>query len=156
MGLFDYIRVEYPLPEGYEHIQDVAFQTKDLDDPYMAEYWITASGLLVRRDYVYEDIPEQEQVPYPPPFDGILFRQTTRRTDVYTEEDMQAHRDLLFYHCERGPGRVEAAPGKDSGVTTVNDWTMYEFIARFTHGMLEYIVPCDTKGKTIRYELPPK
>lgn len=45
MGLFDYVKCEYPLPDG-EDGSCLEFQTKDFDDPYMNHYCIRDDGTL--------------------------------------------------------------------------------------------------------------
>ena len=45
MGMFDYIRCEYPMPEGYEWAQKVEFQTKDLECQ-LDYYTIDKSGRI--------------------------------------------------------------------------------------------------------------
>lgn len=47
MGLFDDVRCDVPLPDGFE---GRSFQTKDFEDPYMDKYVITNAGRLVRLD----------------------------------------------------------------------------------------------------------
>jgi hypothetical protein len=47
MGLFDYVRSSYPLPEPFMNVN----QTKDLGES-MVDYWIDPSGLLWYGDYV--------------------------------------------------------------------------------------------------------
>jgi hypothetical protein len=44
MGMFDYVKCEVPLPDGY---YGEWFQTKDFDDPYLGTYVIRKDGRLV-------------------------------------------------------------------------------------------------------------
>ena len=46
MGLFDELRVEYPLPDGFDP-SGYLFQTKDTPEQYWATYVLTAEGGLV-------------------------------------------------------------------------------------------------------------
>ena len=53
MGMFDYIRAEYQLPHAAA--QNLDFQTKCFDHPYMDHYLIKADGTLCIEDYDIED-----------------------------------------------------------------------------------------------------
>lgn len=46
MGMFDYVRCDYPLPDGYEPEHDKALQSKD-GPCQLLQLWITAGGRLV-------------------------------------------------------------------------------------------------------------
>lgn len=61
MGLFDYVRCEYPLPlEGANALE---YQTKDTDWPYMERYEIRADGTLWRQFYDVEDHSDKNAEP---------------------------------------------------------------------------------------------
>jgi hypothetical protein len=63
MGLFDYIKCEYPLPEGAPNVAE--FQTKDAqEDPYMETFRITKEGRLIHETCQYVEVPKSER-PYP-------------------------------------------------------------------------------------------
>lgn len=47
MGMFDYVRCEYPLPDGGNNM---VFQTKDTFEQYLGTYVITEDGRLVNPD----------------------------------------------------------------------------------------------------------
>ena len=49
MSLFDELRCEYPLPDGFVP-GDVWFQTEDTPEPYLMQYVLTAEGVLQRAD----------------------------------------------------------------------------------------------------------
>jgi hypothetical protein len=51
MGLFDYVRSEVPLPDGW---QSSDLQTKDFDMPYMEVYTIRADGRLIHSKPRYD------------------------------------------------------------------------------------------------------
>lgn len=53
MGLFDYVRCHYPLP--VDGANDLEYQTKDMDCPYMERYEIRADGTLWKEHYDTED-----------------------------------------------------------------------------------------------------
>lgn len=53
MGLFDYVRCHYPLP--VEGANELEYQTKDMDWPYMDRYEIRADGTLWKEHYDTED-----------------------------------------------------------------------------------------------------
>ena len=61
MGLFDYVKCEVPLPDGYLG----ELQTKDFDEPYMMEHVITKEGRLMRCYLLrVEEVPKSERA-YP-------------------------------------------------------------------------------------------
>lgn len=49
MGLYDHVHCKYPLPDP--QVQDLKFQTKSTDAPYLDNYEITADGRLLRAAY---------------------------------------------------------------------------------------------------------
>ena len=63
MGMFDYIKCEYPLPGASDELQDVLqsemFQTKSFDC-LMDVYNITKEGLLTCRKYELDDNYDKE------------------------------------------------------------------------------------------------
>src|SRR3990167_3101809 len=69
MGLFDYMRCEYPC-EGLE--RDKEYQTKDTPAQYMEHFTITKDGQLVHHTLEYYEVPEHER-PYwgKPEWEGL-------------------------------------------------------------------------------------
>lgn len=53
MGMFDYIRCEYPMPATGAN--DLEYQTKDTPSQFMDLYLIRADGSLWREEYDIED-----------------------------------------------------------------------------------------------------
>ena len=49
MGMFDYLRCEYPLPDA--DMQDHVFQTKSLADPWSHDYVISKDGWLFLKEW---------------------------------------------------------------------------------------------------------
>lgn len=101
MGLFDYVRCEAPLPDGY----DGELQTKDFDDPYMLTHVITKEGRLMQCVLLrIEEVPKAER-PYPDApddsFDAIIGSQRS----VTELRDANFHGMLGFY----GSGEHEYA-----------------------------------------------
>lgn len=117
MGMFDYVRVEMPLP-GFNCVpdKDVLFQTKDLTNA-METYVITDSGELYREDCDYTFVDDSEHL-----LGGYIqeIPNTTRR-EYLTDH----HGDIVFY-----------ISGKDiPGIGT--GWV--DYVARFTNGKLSRI-----------------
>ncbi len=69
MGMFDEIRVEVPLPGGYQP-PDGVFQTKDLENR-LETYVITSEGRLMMTD-AQEHLKPQEALPLDLEFHGVL------------------------------------------------------------------------------------
>ena len=63
MGMFDYVKCDWPLPDGKPTPGDM-FQTKDFDEPYMERYTITKEGRLVHHAVRTEMVPEHERPNY--------------------------------------------------------------------------------------------
>jgi len=125
MGMFDYVKCEYPLPDS--RLQDQVFQTKDFESA-LDTFRITAGGRLICEKVHYELVPEAERPYYgTPEWDEqkwvrlIGFLKAVPMGD----EDTCYHGDVVFYTFlgERGQENYE--------------WV--EFRARFTHGQLEWI-----------------
>ena len=126
MGMFDYIKCEWPLPETETPPPSFeAFQTKDTPDQYMTLYTITADGRLTWRPYTMETVPKAER-PYPYD-DGMLGLVGWRRRVEADEETLPFHGDIEFY----------TSNNPDVG------W--WEYRARFTEGRLLKIELVDFK-----------
>lgn len=54
MGMFDYVKCEVPLPDGYDGAN---LQTKDFEDPYLETYIIRSDGRLIHRRPKYDVDP---------------------------------------------------------------------------------------------------
>ena len=76
MGLFDYVKCERPLPDGWKPGE---LQTKDFDCPYMERYTIRADGRLIHDKPRYDITPADEPC---------------------GEVDTNFHGDLRFYGIE--------------------------------------------------------
>ena len=93
MGMFDYIKCEYPLPDGGP--QDGEFQTKDTDAMYLECYRITKEGRLIHETVRYE-IVEPEEREYPDPNDLRHFIGMMRSIPC-GDKDTNFHGDLRYY-----------------------------------------------------------
>lgn len=140
MGMFDYVRCEAKLPEGFEDLQQHEFQSKDLDEEgwtgTMTRHIISEEGKLLR------DAGKREWVDEP----GLRFGKgyPKRVTDEWAELE-GFHGDVRLY--------TALAAGEEwrtfrSGKPYVA--TIYEFVelrARFSEGTLSRIdVLIDERG----------
>jgi len=57
MGMFDYMRCQYPLP--VEGAQELEYQTKDTPAQWLDQYEIRVDGTLWHEDYDIEDRSDQ-------------------------------------------------------------------------------------------------
>lgn len=119
MGMYDCVRSEIPLPDGFTG----ELQTKDLER-ILAKILIRADGRLMIEERDYEHIPLSER-PFPDdpdPLNRLIgsIKSTHRRW-----RDLDYHGDLRFYGNET----------TQSGELSV--W--HQYVARFTYGTLEYI-----------------
>ncbi|WP_161626317.1 hypothetical protein [Sphingobium ummariense] len=110
MGMFDTIRCEIPLSDGFTG----EMQTKDFDC-VLGTLLIRVDGRLMIEDCDWEDVPLAERPDLKLPFIGS-HRAINRRW-----RDLDFHGEFCFY------GSGESA----------SDW--HEYTARFTHGALESI-----------------
>jgi hypothetical protein len=70
MGMFDYLKSEYPLPDGLQprfELKDKYFQTKSFKDPIMDIYIIKSDGKLYHEIRKFEDVPEKKRPYYGKP-----------------------------------------------------------------------------------------
>lgn len=123
MGMFDYVQSEVPLPDGYTG----KLQTKSFDS-CLTTILIRADGRLFEKHDEYETVPVSER---PFPHDPKKHLIGSRRLTKENWRDVNFHGDFEFYGSGRGQG----------------EWHAY--IARFTHGHLEYI-----KVAPARYGIP--
>lgn len=112
MGMYDYVRCEVALPDGYVP-QSGFLQTKDLDCK-LTTYTITSDGRLVSDRWHYESVPKSETVQS---MFGIM-KVVKDESDV----DHRFHGVLNFYDSEGDHG--------------TGDWKWHEYNAKFTDGRL--------------------
>jgi hypothetical protein len=70
MGMFDWVKVDVPLPDGWRAPNDETFQTKDFEST-MTTIWITPEGRLMVEDSDIEIVPEAERPGYDPATGGF-------------------------------------------------------------------------------------
>lgn len=118
MGMFDTITCQYPMPEGYEFLQDEEFQTKDFEN-LLEPYTITKDGRLIRTLTEWELLPEEERPYYgTEEWSRNSFFQLigSMKTNVVGKKDMDYHGHITFY-------------------TSKGD-VWYDVTAKFTDGVL--------------------
>lgn len=119
MGMFDYVKCEAPLPDGWRP-KDGLFQTKDFDCD-MVVHVITADGrLMLERIDETQIVPKHER-PYPNEPDDTLMGMCGMLRSIKSKHDANFHGVMRFYG-----GGLE------------NDW--HEYRAKFTDGQLVEIV----------------
>ncbi len=142
MGMFDYIRCEVPLPDGWS-AHDL--QTKDFDCQ-MVMHIITKDGRLMfeRIDNMVE-VPKSER-PFPDAPDGSLQSFCGSIRTITTQYDANFHGVVNFYGSEYQ--RMDGSPSSPGPVMhqgdTVCDFETkeplkhiwHEYNAKFTDGQL--------------------
>lgn len=140
MGMFDYVRCEAALPDGWDGHD---LQTKDFDCE-MVTHVITKDGRLMLERIDETHVVPQEERPYPKE-DGLLGMCGMLRT-VRSLHDSKFHGVVNFYGSEyrtpddqpAQPKGVAAQGGNYSDYTTgaplKHVW--HEYNAKFTDGQL--------------------
>jgi hypothetical protein len=118
MGMFDYVRSELPLPDGFAG----ELQSKDFDCA-MTTVLIRADGRLMIEDSDWETVPPAER-PYPDPADPCHFI-GSMRTVNRRWRDLDYHGDFTFYGNE--------------GCFNAGTAIWHEYTARFSEGRLSWI-----------------
>lgn len=116
MGMFDYIKIEMPIPSVPEPPNVEWFQTKDVptEQLYLEKWKITSDGRLVKLGVHYEDRSDKSAPP------GSLERIAGIMTPVAAPEldqEVQFHGDISFGHYD---------PDSEKS---------WDYIARFTDGI---------------------
>ena len=143
MGMFDYIRCEAPLPDGWQ--PDGPLQTKDFDCDLVCHV-ITKDGRLMLEQIDATHIVPKEERPYPnEPDDSLLGMCGMLRSDKSLHEH-KFHGIVNFYGSEyRTPDDKPARPnGVSHGADGVTEWLTgkplkhiwHEYNAKFTDGKL--------------------
>jgi hypothetical protein len=148
MGMFDYIRCEAPLPDGWSPDE---LQTKDFDCD-MVTHVITKEGRLMLERIDETHIVPKEERPYPNE-DGLLGMCGMMRT-VTSIHDSNFHGIVNFYGSEYRS--VDGRPAQPKGTMheggNAYDYTTkeplqhiwHEYNAKFTDGNLQEIVRVQT------------
>ena len=130
MGVFDTVECLYPLPEGYEHLQNDKFQTKCLYKT-LDNYTINRKGQLIHHRVRSEEVPEEERTYYGTekwdvPTLNFMYRTTgSMKTVAIDDHDEEWHGDINIYthRGEHSDGTFE--------------W--FEFTVSFAEGKVEWI-----------------
>ena len=72
MGMFDHVRCEYPLPDGFVPGDTVVFQTKDMDN-VMDNYRISAEGRLLCEKWSLAEAEAEDPAASSGLFAGAIF-----------------------------------------------------------------------------------
>jgi len=121
MGMFDYLKCERVMPDGYDGRAN-QFQTKDFECA-MVEYQISPEGRLLQPIWHSEEVPKNER-PYPNN-DGLLGICGSLRIVVEKMHDMNYHGIVHFYDYN-----------------SKQEW--HGYLAKFTEGQLVSI-ECDSR-----------
>lgn len=130
MGMFDWVRCEYPLP-GLDDPKAIRFQTKDMDDMmYLTEFVITKDGRLVHHKVTkVEDRSD-------PKAEGLMRSLGCATPVEWVDVDLNYHGTLNFYG-DKNTGELRAINLKN-GIDRLHpeetEW--FEYNAKFTDGQL--------------------
>lgn len=126
MGMFDYIRCETPLPDGYTG----ALQTKEFDCE-MVTHIISADGRMMLDRGGWESVPKAER-PYPDAADDDFKSMCgcIRRVPKY--EDAHYHGRVHFGGLET----IGHEPDERYGPAGRPIYRDHDYVAKFTDGKL--------------------
>ena len=127
MGMFDELTIEYPFPDA--EFQGDTFQTKDLEC-MLWRYKITVEGQLLQLHGHWENTPE---VP-----EGVVF--AWQLPHAAFEEHMKAWENAVW--VEEHPTLIDDMHGDiyiSASRGANQDWRLYRWRVRFTHGKVESI-----------------
>lgn len=128
MGLFDYVRCEAPLPDGYQG----ELQTKEFPDPYMLTHVITKDGRLMQAHILrIEEVPEAER-PYPNEPKGSILRWAGSQRVVTELRDTNFHGMFTFGGLET----IGYEPDEKYGPRGRPVYCDHDYVAKFTDGQL--------------------
>ena len=91
MGMYDTIKVNFPLPEGHEEYQDLEFQTKDLDCSF-EHFVISKDGELIKESsdpykiHLYT-LVDSKLIEYIAKFENNKCVEINEIIDISTEEE---------------------------------------------------------------------
>lgn len=148
MGMFDYIRCEAPLPDGWE--PNGSLQTKDFDCD-MVCHVITSDGrLMLERIDETHIVPKAER-PYPNEPDDSLLGMCGMLRSEKSQHESQFHGIVNFYGSEYRTADGQPANPRggilhQNGVATDSitgeplKYIWHEYNAKFTDGRLVEIV----------------
>jgi hypothetical protein len=138
MGMFDWVRCEYPLPDP--EAQGYQFQTKDTPC-LMEHYIITAEGRLIAHEWDYEATPDDE-LPYKDSDNSLLRLFGCIRRVAGSERliDIEWDGPFNFYGDVQTGGlhAIRISTGEDLFYPGPQPpW--YEYLATFAGGQLQEI-----------------
>lgn len=124
MGLFDDVKIDYPLPEPAHNGYD--YQTKDLEC-LMQRYTITEDGRLLQHAFHLEVVPGETR--------KIFGSEVSALTRVEDGDVEIPHHGDVFVYTSR------------AGVPTPEGWIEYR--VRFTEGRVSSVVQIDYDGNVV-------
>lgn len=139
MSMFDYLRCEPNLPDGWCPPEDHLFQTNDLDRE-LATHCITHDGrLMVARIIGYENVPKNEWKYHgaePGSLHELLHEKTKKRA-IWQEIQMPWHGYIDFV----GREGLKPFPGGPMTGAEMKEYTRWHrYRAKFTDGRLVEII----------------
>ncbi len=126
MGMFDNVRLEYPLPDP--EAQGLVFQTKSLDS-LLDDFTVTSDGRLILHAVDFETVPEKERPNYGKPewkhgalsqLMGSIRRVPLGDAEIPYEGDVEIH--------------------TSTGSDETGDYRWYEYVIRFEEGRVRWIM----------------
>jgi len=134
MGMFDYVKCERTLPDGWDLTNDhVGLQTKDFDCT-MTTIKITEDGRLMILDFEHEEVPKAERR-YPND-EGLLGMIGCLRRVNERWRDLSFHGVMSFYGLEDLKDDYWVASTRPDGGYWQKRYRDHDYEAKFTDGQL--------------------
>lgn len=124
MGMFDYVKVGVPLPDGWTPGE---LQSKDFDCE-MTTVEITPEGHLRVEEFDYEAVPAAERR-YPDPEHPLHWTGSRRKTN-------RRWRDLNYHGVFNFYGHERVKPPANAPFFEPDEHRWHEYNAKFTDGKL--------------------
>lgn len=124
--MYDEIKCKYPLPRTPKSLQGGLFQTKDLEN-LLEIYTIARNGKLIHHVTKLVSVPEKKRPFYGKPEWKRPWGKYFGSMKEVPVKDVTVpyHGDINFY--------------THTGSHEKKNFKWYEYVARFTHGKVEYI-----------------
>lgn len=143
MGMYDNIKIEYPLPYlPRPEIQQLEFQTKNLECN-LGNYTITKKGELILHEVEYENVPEEERHYFGKPEweKGALFQLCGSLRSIPIGDRLVDYTGIINFYTNMSDENLLIINFNENIINDkpASDYGWIEFKAKFKNGILQNI-----------------